>query len=95
MIVKDQLTLFPYTTPKTVYIYPEEVDLKLNLTRLNNLVVAMSIRNHTPGNDVFVFIVKGRKYLKLLTFESFGPLVMTVAGVKAREVLRILDVTLA
>lgn len=89
MTVKDNLIVFPFTTVKRYHLYPQEIDLKENFSRFNSLVVSMSIRNDPRANDVFVFVVKGRKYLKLLTFESFGPLVQTLGGVKAKEVLKV------
>ncbi len=91
MIVKDNLIVFPFTTPRRFFLHSEEIDLKVNFTRLSSLVVAMSIRNDVNGKDVFVFVVKGRKYLKLLTFEHLEPLTLTLTGIKAKSVLRIFE----
>lgn len=88
MIVKDNLTVFPFTTPKRFFIYPDEISIGENLTALNTLVVTMSIYNTRRGTDVFVFKVSGGNYLKLLSFESFGPLVITLAQTKTKEVLK-------
>ena len=92
MIVKDDLILFPFTTPKRFSLYAEEIDAKVNFSRLSSLVVAMSIRNEIHGRDVFVFVIKGRRYLRLLMFNQSEPLVLTLMGRWAEDILRIFEI---
>jgi len=88
MIAKDNLTIFPFTTPKRVFLYPRALDLKVNFSYLNSLVVAMSIRNDPAAEDLFVFVVEGGKYLKLLTFNAEGPMTHTLMGKSVSDVLK-------
>lgn len=58
-----------------VYVYPEAIDMRSSFEKLSHFIVDKLKRNLNEG-DLFLFLGKNRKRLKILFFDRFGLLLV-------------------
>lgn len=89
MILTGSYELFPYSGLRRCFLYPGRIRGKDSHVELT-VLISKHAQEVPQLKDLFVFIVKGSAYVKILSWEKEKHGLVTIMGDKAKNVVDVI-----